>query len=386
MPASTHLPPLHLYRRLLREATYLPNPCAPYIRQQITTRFKKHKHDDPKILMTKQRLRAAHTHLRSLRAANAGVLDHMTHILHLTLGRCGRRRRVLMVQQFRTNVQPDKNDTRPGFDRGMPVALQRQTLHGGQPIPEDWLDHWDIPKLAALMLSQHRHKFANLKPDLTARQLKITEEQIPPENALGRPFGAKAARSRLRKYYKKVIDKLSAPLPLEEWEALRKLAKGEDGPWGENGPPPRRKRCGGAETMTTTTTVKGKKPWDWRLYAVEPVRSVERSQSRSMKARTGEQGEGPYGLGRAIGIHDYQRVRTWRRLYARIWEATPTMVPVASSERKWKIMWGERDRAKVPVALPAQMAFFGYEAANLDDGVPGGMKTRPAVGQKEARR
>lgn len=233
------------------------------------------------------------------------------------------------------------------------------------------------------MLSQHRHKFANLKPDLTARQLKITEEQIPLENALGRSFGAKAARSRLRKYYKKVIDKLSAPLPREEWEALRKLAKGEDGPWGKDGPPPRRKQCGGAETMTTLIG-KAKKPWDWRMYAVEPVRSVERSQSRSMKARTGEQGEGPYGLGRAIGIHDYERVRTWRRLYARIWEATPTMEQVGSDGKTWKVEWGERDRAKVPVAVPAQMAFF-HDAPAILDGRLGGRKTGPGGGRKTAR-
>lgn len=229
------------------------------------------------------------------------------------------------------------------------------------------------------MVSQHHHKFANLKPDLTARQLKITGEQIPPENALGRPFGAKAARSRLRKYYKKIIDKLSAPLPREEWEALRKLARGEDSPWGDNGPPPRRKMCGGAETMTTRVA-EGKKPWDWRVYAVEPVRSVERAQSRSMKARTGEQGEGPYGLGRAIGIHDYERIRTWRRLYARIWEATPTMEPVDSGGKKWKVEWGERDRAKVPVAVPAQMSFFNDVPAGLD-GRPGGIRNGPGRGQ-----
>lgn len=361
MPPSSHLPPLHLCRHLLREATYLPKPCAPYIRQQIITRFKKHKKDDPTNPMTKRRLRAAHTHLRSLRAANAGVLDHMTHILHLTLGRCGRRRRALMVQHFRTDVQPDNNDTRPGFDRGMPIKLQRTTLHGGQPLPEDWLDHWDIPKLAALMKSQHSHRFRNVKPDLTNRQLKITEEQIPPENALGRPFGAKAARSRLRKYYKMIIDKLAAPLPREEWEALGKLAKGEDGPWGKKGPPPRRKMCVGGRVAEAITTpiVKGKKPWDWRLYAVEPVRSVERSQSRSMKARTGEQGEGPYGMGSAIGIHDYERARMWRRLYAQIWEATPTMEVVAGSkEKQWKVKWGKRKRTEVPVAMPAQMSFW----------------------------
>lgn len=377
---SRAIPPLHLYRHLLREATYLPKPCAPYVRQQITTRFRKHKKDDPQARLTKRRLRAAQSQLRSLHAANAGVIDDMEHILHLTLGRWGRRRRILMIQNFRTNPQP--NDTRPGFSRGMPLSLPHQTLHHGQPLEEDWLDSWDLPKLAALAASQAKHTYFSMKPELKERQLKITEDEIPAENALGRPFGAKAARSKLRKWYKYIIDKLMAPLPRDEWEALGRLARGEEHAWDVGGPPPRRKMCGEAETTTTTMTKK--KQWDWRVYAVEPVRSVERAQSRSMKARTGEEGEGPYGLGRAIGLHNYERERLWRRLYSRIWQATPTM-ELMEDGKKWKVEWGKWEQSNIPVAIPSQMAFFDARVAGSDADAEL-VKQRLRGGSRRARR
>ncbi|KAJ4385661.1 hypothetical protein N0V93_010090 [Gnomoniopsis smithogilvyi] len=339
---SHALPPLHLYRHLLREVTYLPKHCASNVRHEVITRFKKHMKDDPESRLTRSRIREAHSHLRSLHAANAGVLDDMWRIIDLTTAQRGRRRRALIVQNFKTITPITEKQARAS----LPPSLQLPTIHQGEPLKSDWLDQWDLPKLTALAASQARQEIGISRREIKGNQLEPTSKDIPAENALGRPLGAQAARRHLRKWYKKLIEKIMAPLPWEEWEALGRLARGEDEPW-ENGPPPRRPMCGGNTK---------KQGWDWKAYAVEPVRSIERGQSRSFKARTGEQGEGPYGLGKPIGLHRYERARLWRRLYMRVWERTPTIEAVGEGG-KWKIEWGKNVR-EVPLAMPAQMAFF----------------------------
>ncbi|KAJ4417984.1 hypothetical protein N0V82_005836 [Gnomoniopsis sp. IMI 355080] len=310
--------------------------------------------DDPKDPLTKRRLHKAHNSLRSLHAANAGVLMSMKRILYLTFGQHGRRRRTLIAQNFLKDEATTNKQARD--PAALPKSLrQLPTHHRGEPLESDWLDNWDLPKLTALAASQARQEFAT-KSRLKGNKLEPKADDIPAENALGRPLGAKAARRHVRKWYKALINKINAPLPRDEWEALGRLALGEDGPW-EKGPPARRPLCGGE-----TTEDKKKKAWDWKVYAVEPVRSIERGQSRKFKARTGEQGEGPYGLGRAIGVHRYDCARFWRRLYMLVWRATPTMEAVPGSDGgKWKIEWGKEEMKEVPMATPAQMAFFEGE-------------------------
>lgn len=358
---SYALPPLHLYRHLLREASYLPPSCAPYIRQQITTRFHQHLPDRATSPLTSRRRRVAHSHLRFLRAANAGVLANMTRILQLATGHIGRRRRALLAQHFqvtRTN-EPQNYPSTHNDGTSLPVSPSLPspppTASSSERAP-DWLDYWDLPKLSALAASQSRQTFVSRRPEIKGNRLAPGPDDIPAENSFGRPLSAKAARGKLRKWYKTLLHRVMAPLPRAEWEALGRLARGEAA-W--QVPARRKKACGGGEEEA--------RRWDWKAYAVEPVRSLERGQSRSWKARTGEEGEAPYGLGRAIGLTRYDRARMWRRLYLRVWEATPTMEEVVVAEdgggkagRQWKVEWGKHLKP-IQVATPAQMAFFEGE-------------------------
>lgn len=287
----------------------------------------------------------------------------MTRILYLSTGRRGRRRRTLIAQNFLIDKAATHKKARS--PASLPSSLKLPTLHRGEPLESDWLDNWDLPKLTALAESQSRRELFAFKREIKGNQIVPGMKDIPAENALGLPLGAKATRRHVRKWYKRVIDKIMAPVPREEWEAFGRLARGKDKLW-EKGSPARRTMCGGGET-------KEGRGWDWKAYAVEPVRSIERGQSRKMKGRTGEQGEAPYGLGNAIGLNRYERARLWRRLYGWVWEAMPTMEAVENG-KKWKIEWGEKEVREVPLPMPAQMAFF--EGAPEGAGGKGGRGIR----------
>lgn len=341
----TRLPTLHTYRHLLREASYLPPVCQAYFREQIRSRFRLHHHDPPSSPDTKLRLRRARHDLRYLWAANHGLRDNMLRVLLLAYGRIGKRRRTLMRNFGAKQL--------PADSAALEAQIQEDVERAKRRRDRDWLDGWDVPKLHALAVSQARQSFWSPRSEIKGNRLK-PEEDIPEENSWGRPLPARLARTKLRKWYKRLIVRLMPPVGRAEWDKLRLLATGAADMtlWAM---PPRRPRgrtlsCGDDE----------RKKWDWRAYATTPVRAVERGSSRSQKARTGEEGEAPYGLGQPIGVRSYDRHRMWQRLYTKVWEMTPTMAVVEDQEgqkRRWDIRWG-RISKEAPVAVPKQMAFF----------------------------
>lgn len=237
----------------------------------------------------------------------------------------------------------------------MPVdsdALEKQLAAQQTEEHTDWLERWDLQKLHALATSQASQGFYSLKPDVKAHKLE-PEKEIPKTNIWGRPLAKKLVRSKRRKWYKRLINRVMAPVGRGQWEALRDLASG-DADRSLYMMPPRRTRVERIEEK------KERETWDWRRYAVEPVRSVERGMSRSKIAWTGQVPTGPYGARNGTDIHDYSSKRFWRRLYMRVWEATPTMAEKPGEEGQWNVEWGGISR-RVPVARPEQMAFFDGE-------------------------
>ncbi|CAN8101745.1 unnamed protein product [Discula destructiva] len=418
-PPSTLLPTLHLYRHLLREASYLPPSCSPYIRSQIITRFHKHaKEPTIPLELTAYRIRKAHTNLRTLRAANAGRRGLMLHILYLVYGRMGRRRRKLIAQLLDKN-KPTANNSSPGpaTTADLVARLAALQAHIAQPSPPpspskptapaasaaatspdakkraratsiaalppptqpDWLEDWDLPALHALLASQSAHGgFASPIPELKGgrRSLAPTEVDIPKVNIWGKPLTPRLARTKLRKWYRSTIKRIMPPLPRAEWEALGVLARGEGN--GDGWRVPARRAPGTTLLVERDGTAEKQREWDWQRYATAPVRSLERGQSRSMKARTGEEGSGPYGVGPATGLHRYDRARLWQRLYLTVWQATPVMEEKQQQaggveDREWTIRWGGVPK-EVPTARAGQMAFF--------EGIPEGMLKKQKTSRK----
>lgn len=105
--SSLQIPPpqtaLHLYRHLLREATYLPPVIKPFFVERVRTRFERHRRDPE----PQYRIDRAHKDLRYLRAANSGDYVRMRRVLMLGFGRIGRRRRELIDDLVRRDRPTD---------------------------------------------------------------------------------------------------------------------------------------------------------------------------------------------------------------------------------------------------------------------------------------
>ena len=330
---------LHLYRHLLREASYLPPVCRPYISEQITSRFRKHRDD----ASPSKRLRGATHDLRYIRAANAGDLPRMRRILYLTFGRIGRRRRELVVSLVSKEVPPDTAALEELISQ---TAATKAT---GDTEPKDWLAKWDLPKIQAFLASQARIDLkTSPRPDLKATQLNPTKK-IPTENIWGNPLHPRLGRSKLRKAWKKLIQRTLPPISQGEWDLLRRLATGEaSGP--EWDIPVRRR----AATVLGTEATKA--AWDWARYTEKPVRHVERPNSRQFKLLSGASDDSSLPGLAPINKNNYT-TRLWKRLYSHVWEMTATMEK-KPGDSGWDVKWGGSSGPNLPSASTGHFEFF----------------------------
>ncbi|KAH8780331.1 hypothetical protein F5883DRAFT_197073 [Diaporthe sp. PMI_573] len=350
-PADTTL---HIYRGLLRQASYLPPICQPYIRQQIVSRFRRHAAHPPTCPQTRRRVRQARHDLRFLCAANNGLVDNLYRIMLLVFGRTGGRRRLLIHALLRQDPPVDSAQLEAAIARD--TQARTYTAKDGAPAqrPPDWLDKWDTRKLRALAAAQAKHGPAHSpRPDIKASQTNPAA-RLPSTNIWDRPLPAALARSKLRKEYVRLVNRVLPPLPASDWQTLRALALGHADSSALCQMPPRRPPAtplpGGHGGHGASTQ------WCWHAYATEPVRAVERASSRSHRGRTGRPVPGPHGQDAAIGLHKYTP-RLLRRLFAKVWEMTPTMEARPGAEGRWDIVWG-RVPKDVPVAAAAHASFF----------------------------
>lgn len=359
LPAPVPQGALHLYRHLLREASYLPPVCQPFISERITARFRKHRPDpDPA-----PRLHQASHGLRYLRAANAGDMTRMRRVLLLAFGRIGRRRRELLDRLVRKDPPADS------------AALQ-ELIHsasagsGSAPAdePDDWLAKWDVEQIRTFLASQSQAGIqSSPRPVLKSKHVN-PEKSIPTENTWGRPLHPRLARSKLKKAWKKLIDRVLPPVPHGEWEVLRDLAAGKlTGP--EWRVPARRPvaapsdEAGGQE-----------QPWHWVPYTIQPVRQVERKHSRRLTLMTGSVDDGSLLGSSPAKVHNYT-ARFWRRLYSHVWHMTATMEkkPVGNG---WNIKWGN---ARLELSPPTASHAEFFQGVSKD----GRLSATPAKGQKK---
>lgn len=326
---------LHLYRHLLRESSYLPPVCRPFITERINTRFHKHRRDpDPT-----ERLRQASHGLRYLRAANAGDMTRMRRILLLTFGRTGPRRRELLDRLVRKEPPTDS------------AALEQMMHAEASDEPDDWLAKWDVEKVEAFLKSQaHAGLHNSPRPLLKGSQLDLAEK-IPSENAFGLPLHPRLARNKLKKAWKRVIDRALPPLTQGQWELLRDLATGElKGPeWAV----PRRRPVAGRPKGKAAVIPREEQAWNWAPYTTSPVRHVERKNSWRMKLIAGTpDADGPLPGMQPAKLHNYTD-RFWRRLYTQVWKLSAIMEKKPGG-KGWAVKWG-----RIPPRLSPPAAVHG---------------------------
>lgn len=332
---------LHMYRQLLREASYLPPPLQPWVSTRMRALFRKHSHFARDSLRATQHLGHAGRALRNLRAANAGHVKCMRALAMSALGRTGARRRELMSRV----VAPPVARSSEELEESLAAASERkERLPYSRSMP--WLQHWNTSLVLALANAQRRQQ--NLAPSSFPStpissptggvlHLNSAAATIAAENSWGRPMPRVRVANATARWWKHIASKIAPPVGRDEWDLLERLAtgKGDGARWT---PGPRRSVAvlvGGAKEEEMEAQNMN---WDWQAYATLPVQVVERKRSRSQKVRWfGREGDpardpddqNPYETaGPSPGMAKLTP-RRMQRLWREVWDATPFVVEKA---------------------------------------------------------
>lgn len=366
-PLPAALSPLHLYRHLLREATYLPPAFRDRIVVSICARFHQYHENDTR---PKAHLERGMKVLRTLRAANSGDRKPMESLIEKSFGRSGRRRRELMAKFVRPQGPADSKALEAQLDGAQadvdPVSETGATSADGSPDTiqvkepkKTFVDSWDQEKILNIMSSQMKqYKATKNTSTWPAREIRnVNEKQFAPgDNVWGKPPAeARVANSRA-KWWKLSANKIMPPIGKGEWELLGRLSAGaqEENEWRIPERRPQAIAIHGAEDADSTT-------WDWAGYATQPTNVVERAASPSRQLLTGRKGSGPYA-GR-----DRERTtsaRWFRRAYNRTWQLTPRMNENPNT-LQYEFQWGQSMASTAPPSK-AQLEFLEGACRNAE--------------------
>ena len=285
---------VHLFRALLRQCTYLPDPAARhYLHRHVVSRFRAY---HPKnILPAKSRgsrrlsvvgerreslLKTARRAVVFLERANDGHPRHLGKILAMTYGRIGKRRHELL-QALKIPDVPTSQAA---------VEMMNDPKSQGLPRPSR--------QLLALVRSHARRTLT-----FFSRSNRPTQgPQIPETNAWGRPTPVRRVRNIKRRWYSETLDRVMPPLPEDEWNRLKGLASGEaqwDGPVSRRG---QKEKVG-----------------------------FKHGTFRGMSAA---------GFGLRSSPHELTP-RYMRRLWSKIFAQCPLMKPNKARKMGWDVRWGD---------------------------------------------
>ena len=252
---------IHLFRALLREASYLPDSQARHcFHHHIVGRFKAYQparnatinlkallgtpgsqnatgHKRRSASVIKERtpalLKKGRKALNYLRRANQGEIQCLERVLLATYGRIGRRKYALMQKLLQPDSPPEDDQV------GEPALspLQR-AYHSKLRV----LSYFDAPQESStaqenLSEIQLLDKYPRLKVAIqTQAQInagisgpRLTRKaavQLPTRNVWQRPLPIKRARNRVKKWWRETLTRLLPPLPEEEWKKLQGLSTG----------------------------------------------------------------------------------------------------------------------------------------------------------------
>ena len=317
VPDTHSLAVLHIFRALLRQCTYLPDPAARrYMHSHIVSRFRDY-HPRSTLSSTSQRqkppalvqqrlpdlMRTARRSLIFLRRANDGHIRHLGRILAMTYGRIGKRRHQLLYNLKIPDVPVDQSE------------VKKLLEPGNQAVPHP------SKQLMALVKSQAKRKTSHFARSNTPR----IEPEIPQENKWGRPMPIKRVRNYKRRWYAQTLDRIMPPLPHAEWEELLMRGSGQL-PW--EGPVTRRKWAGGPDDEGQTHLV-------------------------------GEKVKGPTKTTRS---NPHRITRSYmRRLWAKISANCPLMKPNVESKSGWDVVWGDVYKPENTVFTLGPAGGSGYD-------------------------
>lgn len=294
--ASSHTI-LHVFRALLRQCTYLPDPAArQYMHGHIVSRFRDYHPSNTLPFSSRRRksaalvqqrlpylLRTARKGLVFLRRANDGHMRHLGRILAMTYGRVGKRRHQLLKDLKIPDIPIDQ------------AAIEKLSEPGNQAVPHP------SELLMALIKSQARRRLTHFsRPNTPSPKL-----EIPKENSWGRPMPIKRVRNLKRRWYAESLDRIMPPLPEDEWNRLRLRASGQS-PW--EGPVARRKWVGSPDDEGQTHLVG------------ERVKGTLKGQNSNPHKITS---------------------RYMRRLWEKISAQCPVMKPNTARKSGWDVLWGD---------------------------------------------
>lgn len=234
------LKPLQLYRALLREATYLPDPAArEWVHQHVVRRFKQRK-DETKSDRIHSLVRNARKGLGKLQRANLGAHKEIQHVLMYTYGRAGPRRRKLIERimnssktvsevpaKDRRSVQPVSIEASASeiplyTDRRFASQITIKSENGEYKCTLSQ----QFPLIKALLQSQ----IAQAKVRPMKSSIKSPNLLAPATNLWNNPMPRKRLKNMVKDWHATLVDKLLPPLPLDEFRRLEGLASG-DIPW-----------------------------------------------------------------------------------------------------------------------------------------------------------
>ncbi|MCJ1443514.1 MAG: hypothetical protein MMC23_004012 [Stictis urceolatum] len=321
LPHATKLQFLHIYRRLLRETTYLPDPWArEYWRNYITSRFDAYhprQNDDskPKDPLAKEPgrpihssqratilLRSSRNFLRTLCRANEGFPSALTVVLRHAYGRTGVRKYQLLQPYLAHDPPADSASLQDLMTQKVKAENEQ-----GPSVPEG---------LRVIAVAQKSHN-----TNIPSTPIRRVDALVPEKNAWGRPMPLCRVRNMRRKHLSELIELVMPPLSRSEWERLRDLALGQH-PWGGFKP----RRAGSGQNV-----------WHRTRYLSRPRGS---SGPRQMTARSMR--------------------REWERLFLQC------SLIEKDAKGKWTIQWGRLARSGVPeLAADESDGIFEGVDANL---------------------
>lgn len=202
----------HLFRALLRESSYLPDPIARgYVHDHVVQRFRRYDKpgkDQNNILWRSARRRSALHGLSTLRRANEGYSKPLEKVLRLSYGRIGKRRRQLLDAMIVPEVSSDN----------LAVAdLVKK--------PAMFEDGWQPPSMVVELLKSQDSNYAVSRLGVRY-QVRHFEPQIPRQDVWGKPVAPSRRRNIRKKWYAPVLDSLYPPLPDRDLNILEGLISG----------------------------------------------------------------------------------------------------------------------------------------------------------------
>lgn len=205
---------LHLYRSLLRECSYLPDPIARDVTHNLVVRrFRRydrrtvaqHKYN---ILWQSGHRKRALRNLSFLKRANEGYSKPLEKVLRMAYGRIGPRRSELVA----TTIAPEV----PADNLVVAELIKKPALFD---------DGWEPPEILVSLLKSQDSNTAISRLGVL-HKIKNFEPPIPETNAWGKPLSNRRRVNIRKKWYNSALGSLFPPLPEPDLKILDGLISG----------------------------------------------------------------------------------------------------------------------------------------------------------------